>query len=90
MLSFKKLDVYKCAIELLALWAGALESMRKSKGNAMLADQLKRAALSVPLNIAGGAGAGPRRGPGPRFPSTATATLTSHDHDSAPMRSWRR
>ena len=56
MLSFKKLDVYKCAIELLALSAGALESMRKSKGNAMLADQLKRAALSVPLNIAEGAG----------------------------------
>ena len=52
----ERFDVYKCAIELLALSAGVLESMRKSKGNAMLADQLKRAALSVPLNIAEGAG----------------------------------
>jgi len=56
MLSFKKLDVYKCSIELLALTAPVLDSLSKSKGNAVIADQLKRAALSVPLNIAEGAG----------------------------------
>ena len=56
MLSYKKLDVYRCAIELLALAATALESFSKTRGNGVLADQLKRAALSVPLNIAEGAG----------------------------------
>jgi four helix bundle protein len=56
MLSFKKLDVYRCAIELLALAAEILESMAKTKGNGVLSDQLKRASLSVPLNIGEGAG----------------------------------
>ena len=56
MLNFKKLDVYKCSIELLALIALVLESLHQTKGNAIIADQLKRAGLSVPLNIAEGAG----------------------------------
>jgi four helix bundle protein len=56
MLSFKKLDVYRCGIELLALAAELVESLRRSKGNAALADQLYRAALSVPLNVGEGAG----------------------------------
>ena len=56
MLSYKRLDVYKCSIELLALAVEILESIAKTKGNGVLADQLKRAALSVPLNIGEGAG----------------------------------
>jgi four helix bundle protein len=56
MLSYKKLDVYRCSIELLALAVEVLDSLGKTKGNGVLADQLKRAALSVPLNIGEGAG----------------------------------
>ena len=54
MLSFQRLDVYRCAIEFLAL---AMDlTTRLSKGYAALADQFRRAALSVPLNIAEAAG----------------------------------
>ena len=56
MLKFKQLDVYKCSIELLALVTEVLESLYRVKGNRAIADQLKRAALSVPLNIGEGAG----------------------------------
>ena len=56
MLAYKKLDVYKCAIQLLALSAQSLESMRRTKGNGVIIDQLKRASLSVPLNIGEGVG----------------------------------
>jgi len=52
MLSFQRLDVYRCAIELLALTA----SIKCPRGLSPLADQLRRAALSVPLNIAEAAG----------------------------------
>ena len=52
VLSFQRLDVYRCAIELLAL-ATAIELPR---GLSHLADQLRRAALSVPLNMAEAAG----------------------------------
>ena len=52
MLSFQRLDVYRCAIELLSL-ATAIEFPR---GLSHLADQLRRAALSVPLNVAEAAG----------------------------------
>ena len=54
MLSFQKLDVYRCAIEFLALSATVLQGL--PRGHAALADQLRRAALSVPLNIAEAAG----------------------------------
>jgi four helix bundle protein len=50
----ERLDVYKASIELLALAeqiAGELP-----RGRSYLADQLRRAALSIPLNIAEGAG----------------------------------
>ncbi len=56
VLSFKKLDVYQCSIQLLALTAEVLDVLGQTKGNAVIADQLKRAALSVPLNIGEGAG----------------------------------
>jgi four helix bundle protein len=56
MLSFKKLDVYQCSIQLLALTSEVVERLRRSKGSAGICDQLKRAALSVPLNIGEGAG----------------------------------
>ena len=49
MLSYKKLDVYKCSIQLLALTTAVLAKIGRTKGNAVIADQLKRAALSIPL-----------------------------------------
>ena len=52
MLSFQKLDVYRCAIELLALTS----TIPSPRGLSHLADPLRRAALSVPLNIAEAAG----------------------------------
>lgn len=53
-LAHERLDVYQCAIEFLAVSALIVDAL--PKGNAILADQLKRAALSIPLNIAEGAG----------------------------------
>ena len=54
MFSFQKLDVYRCATEFLA--EAAVVGERLPKGHAALGDQLRRAALSVPLNIAEAAG----------------------------------
>ena len=54
MLSFQKLDVYQRSIEFLAFVHGLLP--RLPKGNADLADQLRRSAQSTPQNIAEGAG----------------------------------
>jgi four helix bundle protein len=54
MLSFQKLDVYQCAIKFLSF---ALEIIaRLPRGHAAISEQLRRAAMSVPLNIAEGAG----------------------------------
>lgn len=53
-LSHEKLDVYQCAIELLAQASQIVD--RLPRGSATLADQLRRASLSIPLNIAEGAG----------------------------------
>ena len=54
MLSFQKLDVYRCAIEFLAVACDLTE--QASRGNGPIFDQLRRAATSIPLNIAEAAG----------------------------------
>ena len=54
MLSFQKLDVYRCAIDFVALAIDIGATI--PRGHAELRDQLRRAALSVPLNIAEAAG----------------------------------
>mgnify|MGYP006264715599 CR=1 FL=1 len=54
MLSFQRLDVYGCAIEFVALAVATAAQI--PRGSADLRDQLRRAAFSVPLNIAEAAG----------------------------------
>jgi four helix bundle protein len=53
-LGHEKLAVYQCAIEFVAVAANAISNM--PSGYAFLADQLRRAAISIALNIAEGAG----------------------------------
>ena len=54
MLSFQKLDVYRCSTEFLALAVNLSQGV--PRGNAQILDQLRRAATSIPLNIAEAAG----------------------------------
>ena len=54
MLDHEKLDVYQCALRFAAVAFQILQSM--PRGHAELSDPLKRAPLSIPLNIAEGAG----------------------------------
>ncbi len=53
-LHHENLDSYQAAIEFLALSAGLIEEVPRGYGS--LSDQLKRASLSIPLNIAEGYG----------------------------------
>jgi four helix bundle protein len=54
MFGFQRLDVYRYAIQFLGHAVALAE--RVPRGNSSLADQLRRAALSVPLNVAEGSG----------------------------------
>jgi four helix bundle protein len=56
---FERLDVYQRAVELLCVAAKLVESL--PRGNGSLADQLKRAALSIPLNVAEASGRSTRQ-----------------------------
>ena len=50
MLDYEKLDVYRCAIEHLAFVFRALPAL--PRGFSALADQWRRAATSIPMNVA--------------------------------------
>ena len=54
MMSYEKLDVYQCSIEFLGIAVQLIDQM--PRGYSVLVDQLKRASLSLPLNISEGAG----------------------------------
>lgn len=54
MLDYERLDVYRTAIEFLQIAFTLVE--RIPRGYGALADQLRRAAMSIPLNIAEAAG----------------------------------
>jgi four helix bundle protein len=49
-LDFERLDVYRCAIDFLAL--AVRITTHSSRGQSDLRDQLRRASASIPLNIA--------------------------------------
>ncbi len=53
-LNHEKLDVYQASTEFLAISFSIIQNM--PSGYAFLSDQLKRASLSIPLNIAEGNG----------------------------------
>ena len=52
--AFERLDVYQRAIEFLVVVARIISEL--PGGNGSLTDQLRRAALSVPVNVAEGVG----------------------------------
>ena len=54
MFCHERLDVYRCSIRFLACSSQLLGAL--PRGNGALADPLRRASLSIPLNIAEGVG----------------------------------
>jgi four helix bundle protein len=54
MFDHEKLDVYKRSIQFLALSAKIVAAIPRGQNH--IADQMKRAALSIPLNVAEGTG----------------------------------
>ncbi len=54
MLSYEKLDVYQRTIEFLTIVLAAIDDF--PRGHSAVRDQLKRAAMSIALNIAEGVG----------------------------------
>ena len=54
VLDHERLDAYHIAVEFVVLSDAVIESLPRGRG--YLSDQLQRAALSIPLNIAEGAG----------------------------------
>ena len=54
MLDHERLDVYRISIEFVSVSVQVYEAF--PRGNATLADQLKRASFSIPLDIAEGTG----------------------------------
>jgi four helix bundle protein len=65
MLSHERLDVYQRSIEFLAAALRIAEKL--PRGQAPLADQFRRAAMSIPLNIAEGSGRSPGSADRTRF-----------------------
>jgi four helix bundle protein len=54
MLDHERLDVYRCALEFLGIAFAVVEQL--PRGHGAIADQLRRAGTSIPLNIAEAAG----------------------------------
>jgi four helix bundle protein len=54
MLTYQKLDVYQCSIQFIALVVFLITKL--PRGYSFLADELKRASVSIPQNIAEGIG----------------------------------
>jgi len=75
MLAHEKLDVYRRSIEFLALSARIGQAVPRGSLNPL--EQLKRAALSIPLNIAEGAGEQGAQDRTRYYGSSFTSTFTS-------------
>lgn len=72
-LSHEKLDVYQCAIEFFSLTTEVLQ--RIPRGYQYISDQLHRAALSIPFNIAEAAGKSSPKDKANRFTIARGSTL---------------
>src|SRR6185436_8793944 len=81
MLHFQKLDVYQRSIEFLALAHRVRE--RLPRGHANLADQLRRAAQSVPQNIAEGCGRTTRADKARHYAIARGSAMDAEDPDLA-------